>query len=404
MKKILTYMTLMAAVLLTACSDADDFAQGNKTVVVPSEIGKIEATTGSIPDFMYEEGELTSRSSLAYDHFNARMKFSWKQPKSGGADAIGVFALNDNPTVSAQMKYVVTDDDLVESGNYVTGVFENAEPAAAPLDKEYEYEACSPWKDGYDKDYTQVPISYLEQKQASNVQMKLLKEYNDGGKTDEGKKADYMASEAAACAHLGAYDFMASTATTTIAAHAHFLFQHMGATVRFFMLAPSNDVIYDSLQLVNNYKKFPVRAKMNVKEKTLTPVEERHVLSLEFNGGIDMSDADKRATYMYTYSKPMIVAYMEVPAIDLTFEDANKKSQLYLLAHRIDTTDPENPKTIKYCYKANLSQKNIRAGYYYQWNVGPSTDSPITFDEISIETWKTGTEFTNTDGDGTDDW
>ena len=401
MKKILTYMTLMAAVILTACSDADDFAQGNKTVVVPSEIGKIEATTGSIPDFMYEEGELTSRSSLAYDHFNTRMKFSWKQ--GGDADAIGVFALNVDPALSAQMRYVVTDDDLVESGNYVTGVFEKADPAVEPFAKEFEYEAYSPCKD-YDRDYTKVPISYLKQKQASNVQMNLLKEYNDGGKTDEGKKAAYMASEAAACAHLGAYDFMASTATTTIAAHAHFLFQHMGATVRFFMLAPSNDVIYDSLQLVNNYKKFPVKAKMNVKEKTLTPEEERNVLSLEFNGGIDMSDADKRATYMYTYSKPMIVAYMEVPAIDLTFEDANKKSQLYLLAHRIDTTDPENPKTIRYCYKANLSQKNIRAGYYYQWNVGPSTDTPIEFYEISIETWKTGTEFTNTDGNGTEDW
>lgn len=403
MKKILTYMTLMAAVLLTACSDADDFAQGNKTVVAPSEIGIIEATTGSIPDFMYEEGELTSRSSLAYDHFNTRMKFSWKQPKLGGdADAIGVFALNDDPTKSAQMKYVVTNDDLVESGNYVTGVFENAVPEAAPLNKEYEYEAYSPCIDTHDRDYTQVPISYLEQKQASNVQMKLLKVYNDD--PTEGNKAAYMESEAAACDHLGAYDFMASTATTTIAAHAHFLFQHMGATVRFFMLAPSNDVIYDSLQLVNNYKKFPVKAKMNVKTKELTTVEERRVLSLEFDGGIDMSNESKRAEYMYTYSKPMIVAYMEVPAIDLTFEDPDKKSQLYLLAHKIDDTDPLNLKTIRYCYKANLSQKNIRAGYYYQWNVGPSTDTPIEFDEIEIEEWKNGPGFTNEDGIGTEDW
>lgn len=403
MKKILTYMTLMAAVILTACSDADDFAQGNKTVVAPSEIGIIEATTGSIPDFMYEEGELTSRSSLAYDHFNTRMKFSWKQPKLGGdPDAIGVFALNVDPALSVQMKYTVTDDDLVESGNYVTGVFEKADPAVEPFEKEYEYEAYSPCKDDYDMDYTQVPISYLEQNQASNVQMNLLKVYNDN--PTDGNKDAYLASESTACAHLGDYDFMASTATTTIAAHAHFLFQHMGATVRFFMLAPSNEVKYDSLQLVNNYKKFPVRAKMNVKEKTLTTVEERNVLSLKFTGGINMSDADERATYMYTYTKPMIVAYMEVPAIDLTFEDPDKKSQLYLLAHKTDTTDPLNPKTIRYCYKANLSQKNIRAGYYYQWNVGPSTDTPITFEEISIETWKTGTEFTNADGTGTEDW
>ena len=402
MKNILTYMTLMAAVLLTACSDADDFAQGNKTVVVPSGIGIIEATTGSIPDFMYEEGELTSRSSLAYDHFNTRMKFSWKQPKLGGdADAIGVFALNDDPTKSAQMRYVVTDDDLVESGNYVTGVFEKADPAVDPFEKEYEYEAYSPCKD-YDMDYTQVPISYLEQKQASNVQMNLLNVYN--ANPTDGNKAAYLASEAAACAHLGDYDFMASTATTTIAAHAHFLFQHMGATVRFFMLAPSNDVIYDSLQLVKKKKKFPVRAKMNVKEKTLTTVEERRVLSLEFDGGIDMSDASERAKYMYTYTKPMIVAYMEVPAIDLTFEDPDKKSQLYLLAHKTDTTDPLNHKTIRYCYKANLSQKNIRAGYYYQWNVGPSTDTPITFEEISIQEWENGPGFTNDDGAGTEEW
>lgn len=396
-------MALVTVAVLTACSDSEDFVQGDKTVVVPSEIDKIEATTGSIPDFMYEEGNITSRSSLAYDHFNQRMTFSWKQPKLGGdPDAIGVFALNNDPAESAQMKYVVTDADLVESGNYVTGVFENAVPEAAPLDKEYEYEAYSPCIDTYDMDYTQVPISYLEQEQASNVQMNLLKVYNDAP-TDE-KKAAYMASEAAACAHLGAYDFMASTATTTIAAHAHFLFQHMGATVRFFMLAPSNEVIYDSLQLVNNYKSFPVRAKMNVKEKTLTPVEERHVLSLKFTGGIDMSNEGERATYMYTYTKPMIVAYMEVPAIDLTFADESKKSQLYLLAHSIDNTDPLNPVTVKHCYKANLSQKNIRAGYYYQWNVGPSTDTPITFDEITIQEWTEGTGFTNNDGNGTEEW
>ena len=403
MKKIFTYITLMAAVLLTACSDSEDFVQGNKTVVVPSEIEKIEATTGSIPDFMYEEGEITSRSSLAYDHFNKRMTFSWKQEKSGDvADKIGVFALNETPGNSAQMKYVVTNADLVESGNYVTGVFVNNDENAAPLNTEYEYEAYSPCIDTYDADYTQVPISYLEQEQASNVQMSLLKTYNES-QTEENKAA-YMASEAAACAHLGAYDFMASTATTTVAAHAHFLFQHMGATVRFFILAPSNEVIYDSLQLVNNYKSFPVRAKMNVKTKELTTVEERRVLSLKFTGGIDMSDETERNTYMYTYTKPMIVAYMEVPAIDLTFEDTSKKSQLYLLAHKTDNTDPLNPVTTRYCYRANLSQKNIRAGYYYQWNVGPSVDDPITFDEISIETWETGTEFTNTDGDGTEDW
>ena len=58
------------------------------------------------------------------------------------------------------------------------------------------------------------------------------------------------------------------------------------------------------------------------------------------------------------------------------------------------------------CYKAtNLAKYNITAGGLYQWTiVGLNPDQPITFEEISIETWKTGTEFTNADGTGTEDW
>jgi hypothetical protein len=55
-------------------------------------------------------------------------------------------------------------------------------------------------------------------------------------------------------------------------------------------------------------------------------------------------------------------------------------------------------------YKATLSKINFLAGKHYQWVPALNPDSPITFKEISIETWKTGTEFTNAEGTGTEDW
>ena len=55
-------------------------------------------------------------------------------------------------------------------------------------------------------------------------------------------------------------------------------------------------------------------------------------------------------------------------------------------------------------YKAELSKLNLQAGKHHQWVPAASPDSPIEFQNISIQEWENGPGFTNTDGDGTEDW
>jgi hypothetical protein len=57
-------------------------------------------------------------------------------------------------------------------------------------------------------------------------------------------------------------------------------------------------------------------------------------------------------------------------------------------------------------YKAdNLVKKNLQAGGLYQWTVtGAGPDTPIEFQNITIQQWAEGPGFTNDDGAGTGEW
>jgi hypothetical protein len=55
-------------------------------------------------------------------------------------------------------------------------------------------------------------------------------------------------------------------------------------------------------------------------------------------------------------------------------------------------------------YKAELVKLKLEAGKHHQWVPAASPDSPIEFQNISIQEWENGPGFTNADGDGTADW
>ena len=81
MKKIFTYMTLMAAVILTACSD-DDIAQSS-TKVTSEDMKGVTGTITNVAEF--EEGEgnqggIRSKAQDYYDRVAGKLKFTWIKP------------------------------------------------------------------------------------------------------------------------------------------------------------------------------------------------------------------------------------------------------------------------------------------------------------------------------------
>ena len=80
MKKIFTYMTLMAAALFTACSD-DDIAQSSS--VTSLDKYAVTGTMANVAEFVEGAGEsdaLRSKSQLYYDRVNNKLKFTWTKP------------------------------------------------------------------------------------------------------------------------------------------------------------------------------------------------------------------------------------------------------------------------------------------------------------------------------------
>jgi len=431
MKKILTYMTLMAAVILTACSD-DDIAKSSS---VTDSLDKY-AVTGTMANVaIFEEGigdddVLSSKSQLYYDRVNKKMKFTWVKE----TDHIGIYAKANSGT---QMDYKLDpDQDLNVHESSVTGVFVRNDGGASTITGGTLYYSYFPYKEEStetgDFTYENIPISYRGQMQATNEQMNRY--WQAGGDKDK-----FLESEKAAAAHLGDYTYLISDATATAGNHVHFNYSYVGSIVRFYMVCPSHasdNIYYDSLQVYNSQANFTLDATMNLATKVVTPTKTSHVMSLGFHPAIDMTNDsdDSKDTYHYWDQESTapktgyIMAYMMVSPVNLSI--LNENSTLYLIgrkalsfyeyladynaAHDPDITEKqfnallpsEKIKTYeRKVYKAELSKLNLQAGKHHQWvPKNAEVDDPIKFQEISIETWKTGTEFTNADGAGTADW
>lgn len=442
MKKILTYMTLMAAVILTACSD-DDIAQSS-TKVTSEDMKGVTGTITNVAEF--EEGEgnqggIRSKAQDYYDRVAGKLKFTWIKPDidysvnpaeyKAKVDHIGIFAA-ENPNV--QLDFMLNPDkDLIIKETTTTGMFISADGSVNPINGGKTYYSYYPYTEGV-FNATNVPISFRGQVQTANEQMGYYFSHNDD---------DFLVSEKEAANHIGKYDYMVSDGTAAAENEVKFYFTHVGSIVRFYMICPSeasDKVFYDSLQVYHSEANFTLDATMNLAEKTLTPNKTSHVMSLAFNPAIDMTCNDKHTTGT-EYQKKIswywtedgktgcIMAYMMVAPINLKnyleeaptlyligrkalsfyedFEDYNAAHDPDITEEQFNALLPsEKIKTYeRKVYKAELSKLNLQAGKHHQWvPKNAEVDDPIKFQEISIETWKTGTEFTNTDGDGTEDW
>ncbi len=440
-KDILFTLTLAFALSLvfSSCSD-DDLAASPKVTDPLDELLDRYAVTGTMANVAeFEEGigdndVLASKSQLYYDRVNKKMKFTWVKAD----DHIGIFAEgNSNKTIQMDFK-LDPEQDLSYQEKSVTGVFMPKDGGVNPISGGTLYYTYFPYKEqnmvNGNFTYENIPISYRGQTQATNEQMNR---YWIGGSENNEK---FLQSEKDAAAHLSNYTYLISDASATAGNHVHFHYSYVGSIVRFYMVCPSHasdKIYYDSLQVYNSQANFTLDATMNLATKVVTPTKTSHVMSLGFHPAIDMTNDsdDSKDTYHYWDQESTapktgyIMAYMMVSPVNLSI--LNENSTLYLIgrkalsfyedladynaAHDPDITQDDFDKLLpsekiktyerKVYKKSNMSKLNFLAGKHHQWaaaDAGP--DSPITFQNITIQEWAEGPGFTNDDGAGTDDW
>lgn len=389
MKKLFIYIT--ALIVFAACSsehvaveqiEQEDVKENGQFVTVES---------------LDMDETLASRSSLYYLYTEKNTVFSWAE-----GDQIGVFpvALNTNEMDKPEKKSQAMYDVLGGNSSELRRKFA---PAAGvqPIASSTEYVACHPTAVVGKIGYTDIPFDYLGQVQSAPVEMYYYP-FSANSNKDEGK---YIASEKAAAAHLSPKDYLASLKQSTDdLANILFDMKRMGAVVRFYIKAPNKlnvepkqEIIFDELQLANSTTVFPgfmTKGFMNLDTHAYENAETSRVLTLSFGTGLDMTATSKCVYNNVGY----IVAYMMMAPIDLTSYDA---CVLYLVGH--DKEDKDK----KYYYKATgLAKPNLTPNKFYQWTVANANeDTPIEFDEITVEEWREGTTFYNGDkGNGTSKW
>ena len=457
MKKIFTYMTLMATVLLTACSDSEDFALtsgGGSFSYLENK------NTISMPLVVHEENwegnsGLESKSSLAYKYQTGRLRFEWQE-----GDNVGVYPVKGSggtpvdPSASTCIPWKIwsvttTDDKSV-------GVFDQDDEHISPH-KDESYIAVSPYILD-DTDYRDIPVTYVGQLQKASAKIGA---YMKKSTTSEEEK--YVASEVEACSHLSKYDYLVDTErqATEAGGKMRFEMKRLSSIVRFFMKVPAN-IVFDNLQLYNPTKEFTLTTTLDgsAGEYAAEPTTKSHAMSLKLNEfGFDYTTCTADDDYYYSSTIGWVmVCYMMVAPIDLS-ETATEESTLYLIGREphyyanateynaawgtsktseqfealtqeqkmkiytsreafntakgtsltdeqyaeLSTAQKMSEWTSK-AYSATLTKKNLEADVLYQWSSAASAEDPIEFQNISIQEWENGPGFTNEDGTGTADW
>ena len=468
MKKINNILFLLSFAFMfvfLSCSDSDDFAQEVGNMLSYTDMRNTISMPLVVHEENWEgNSDLLSKSSLTYKYKTGRMLFEWHVGDKVGVypvkylDGKGVQQthLPENSAVTEWEIFSVTT-----TTDKSVGVFDTDDEHIASHRGE-SYIAVSPYILD-DTDYRDIVISYEGQTQKESAK---IGSYMKRATPAEEEK--YEESEAAACRHLADYDYLVDKerAATEDGGKIRFQMKRLGSIVRFYLKVPEK-LVYDSLQLYNPSKEFTLKTTLDAAEGEFAavPTKKSHVTSLRLHDfGFDYTTCTANDDY---YLNPSIgwimLCYMMVAPIDLSAAET-EQSTLYLLGrspkyyttlkeynddHEPDIdadafaaltqerkmkvytsyTDFNTAKGLtgddalteeefnalttaqkmkdgerKY-YKATLAKKNLQADILYQWSTaGLEEDDPITFEEITIQEWKEGINYTNTDGAGTGDW
>lgn len=268
---------VFSLLLFAACSYDEETVQYNE----------IEQIVISADNF-----ETTTDSRTILNATNEGVEFAWVEN-----DTVGIF-----PTTGAQVYFPMISGAGTKSATFTGGGW--------ALKRASAYAAYYPFIGDFYLNQKEIPVSYVGQKQDGN----------------------------ASTNHLGAYDYMAATATTPTEGNVSFQFKHLGAIVRLKLIIPQA-VTVTSIALNTSEESFIRRGEIDLTSNqiSITPVQKSKSLFLELSN-IETKSAGEEIT-----------AYMMIPPVDLTGKE------FYVSV----TDDTGNVASAK------LDSKNFEAGKAY---------------------------------------
>lgn len=401
--------------LLVSCS--------SDSIVADGEMILEEGTMATKPSL--ESGD-ASRSALFLK--DGKMMFEWRD-----TDKIAVYPMykegtnqDFNSIDESMMKKLMYRRSTTNSVDLDKAEFSiNGEKYILDVKNTRDYVAWAPLLEGSafenrrvpELGYTEMPVVYNGQIQASNVEM------GHYVTTDNTEMEAYMASEKAASAHLGTFDYLYAQGNQGMTGYTCFNFSHLQATIRFYMVIPEPDKpqVFDSLIIYHKHDagdvegyNFVTKGRFNLDTKSMHVDEIASKLTLKLGTeteGMDLIDhKDGSATeneYDPIYKRGdryFLIAYMQMYPVDITMDNMQKPT-LYLCGHTGSEATGDLKKNF---YKARLDKKNILAGKWYQWATTLDEDQPIEFEVVSVQEWEADDTFYNTvnkqEGQGTQDW
>ena len=464
MKKIRNILfALPLALTLIACSD-DDIATTPATTNPLDELGAVTGTTASIEEFIAGPGDddpIRSKSKVYYDRLSNLMKFEWESE-----DLIGIFA-QDNDKGQFAFKLDDEVEPVVSGTSVTGAFVPSDEDVPPIVANQLYYSYIPYIEktiETGDFAYNQIPITFRGQTQRANDKMNLYwqarnDEFLESEKAAAAHLASYDYRVANATATAGNHVHFHYKGITSVVRF--YMFSPKAANPGLFIdsLQVVNNskkfVLDGTISLNSPFDEYGV--------PRINPTKESHAISLVFNPAIDMTNNSDNTKETYDYwdqEYPVdgyIMAYMKIAPINLT-GDAVSNSTLYLVAKEptyyanvteynayygaeltteqfaalkqaekmkvykdVDAyntakgtslsaedfaalpVDKRLIDPIRRFYQATLSKMNFLAAKHYQWVPAINPDQPIKFEEITIQEWKEGVNYTN-NGAGTGDW
>lgn len=344
MNKIHSLIIALPLLLLTACS-SDNFGDD-----IEPQVGAI------VPDKLLDTDDvnpmLGSKASLAFILSKSKMEYNWDN-----GDIIGVFNISYPHESSYNTGFWYKPNTSVRDENKTTGRFANNNYS---FDQEHYWVSYSPRMcvEGTNgrkivEDYNNIELTYSGQRQTVNA--------TPAGKAPTAANGYGDASEKAATAHLGAYDFLISDpAQPDETGFTTFKFKHVGSTVRFYMLFPEGGfggkgctAKIKTMELISNSNILVDKATLCINPAGGTPSYTQKstttTKSLLLNLGTD-------ANGLIIPDNGYLIAYMEMHPVNVP----NKDCFLFVTA---EVSGKE-----KYFKSLPLPALNIGAGSLYQWS------------------------------------
>lgn len=234
--------------------------------------------------------------------------------------------------------------------------------------------------------YTALPVDFSDQTQRGLTDMQALYQGKDGYPKGFDNPV-YISTETVACQHLASVDFSFSPEMVWGEERINFEFRHIGAIARLFLLAPEEDLTLEKLELICDSKIFHVKGEVDLTSHVYeagatnkgvklvgdeAPIQIRPTddatqkVTLKFPS--DGSVKIKKPTAANRYLN-YLVAYMMLYPID--YQSA-RDGNLYVY---VTAKDKDNNEV--HFVSEPLSDRNMKSGYYYQWNLRTHLDDGL---------------------------